>query len=239
MDRRNFISGFQARQTRAGLSYKDMVNNISASGDQNSKQRLLDLSWLKACSRDYKISADPADYIFAPVRAFAADIPNRNGHCFDTEDLVAFNVTAGRVTYRTFEGKPVLTNHVYDLPKANGAIVSASLIQDGPYLCPELIIAVDKTKNKEAYDRVASGEAEFSMGAIAEKFQCSVCKALFDLDSPCKHCNQTGLLNLWGEDRVLSYMIARMPNFIEHSLLLGEPPADPRALHRNMSIQKT
>jgi hypothetical protein len=76
------------------------------------------------------------------------------------------------------------------------------------------------------------------MGAMADRFQCSVCNAEFSGDKPCVHCRDQGLMrphDVKGK-QVLAYLIAKDFYYIEHSLLMDQPPADPRALHSNMSI---
>lgn len=230
---KTLVTGFNFRQTQPAQTLKQLRSRMTASVSST-----LNLDYLEACAPIYKISSNVDDYIFGTERALVADLSNRNGHEFDLEELLRFNIGGGCLNYKTFEGKPMLINHEYVLPKAIGVHIQSRLIQDGPYVAVELISACDTTKNKEAAEYYRSGECSFSMGALAGYFQCSVCGVNFEGDKPCVHCNDTGILrphNYNGKLK-LAYMRARDIEFIEHSLLIGEPPADPRALSGAMKI---
>lgn len=238
MKTRNYIKGDASGAIQTFGSYKNLFSRIEAAGkptDAAIYERLLDLSWLESCAPLYAVSPDPNDYVYAIVRALTGEIPNRNGHNFQLDTLLEFNPAEGRQCYRTFEGKPLLINHEYVLPKAAGVLIGSRLVQDGPYIVAEVVIGADKNKNPKAAMTVASGNASFSMGANANYFTCSVCGASFNLDKPCTHCDKNGLL-LPHSGNKLGYMNARGVGFLEHSLLIGEGPADPRALHSQMKI---
>lgn len=229
----HYITGFHFQQDAPALSYSAMMQRITA-----SESKSLDISYLAAASKHYHISNKVEDYVFANVRALATDIPNRNGHCFTLDDLMEFNVEYGCRTFETFKGRPILINHKYVLEQAVGFIADAQLVQEGPYVIVLLTIAIDKTKNKRATSMFMAGNCSFSMGAIAGFFECSACGKSFTLDKPCPHTGKRGLLKLHkinGESK-LGYLIAKNVHFIEHSLLMDQPPADPRALHSKQKV---
>ncbi|TPG60077.1 hypothetical protein [Ewingella americana] len=204
------------------------------------QKKLLDLSWLAAAASKYNISPDLNDYQFAKVRSLTLELPNRNGHNFSFKFLTEFCIESGCQFYRTFEGKPILVNHVYKLETAIGVNVMTSIVQDGPYLVIENIIAVDRTKNPVAADKLAAGEAKFSMGANAPAFICSVCnETITTLEKCCVHTKGSAILRPFydislneperSEKAQLAYLDVINPYFIELSYLDGQDPADPRA----------
>ncbi|EHM1384036.1 hypothetical protein KFS98_003523 [Salmonella enterica] len=250
MTKKNLIIGSTMSVEPINLPMKNAIQaamDVKIADPGRFQNKLMDLSWLSAAAPEYNISPNLSDYQFGRVRSLTAELPNRNGHNFQFKELVAFCIKSGSQYYRTFEGKPLLVNHEYVLPKAIGINVLTSLVQDGSYIVVENIIAVDRTKNPKAAEEVRLGKAKFSMGATAPAFECSICHEIItDLDKPCAHTKSTALLHPFfdiskdeperTQKAVLAYLNVKNPLFHELSYLDGQLPADPRAWSRDTSI---
>lgn len=250
MSKENLITGSAMSVEPIFLPAKNAIKaamDVKIADPGRFQQKLIDLSWLAAASREYNISPDLNDYQFGRVRSLTAELPNRNGHNFQFKELIGFCVKSGNQYYRTFEGKPLLVNHVYELPTSIGVNVLTSLIQDGPYIVIENIIAVDRTKHPVAAEKVKLGEAKFSMGATAPAFECSVCNEIItDLENPCTHTKASALLRPFyditlkeperSQKATLAYLNVIKPLFHELSYLEGQNPADPRAWSMDTAI---
>jgi hypothetical protein len=69
----------------------------------------IDVSWLKAASETYQISADPRDYVLVDIPIVTVDVPNRNLQAFPYEEVSYFDPLYGRMIYQSFDRKPCLT----------------------------------------------------------------------------------------------------------------------------------
>lgn len=159
--------------------------DVRDSGAQQLIGHQLDfVQWLPAAAREYVISANPLDYVLTPVLTIPSDLPNRNCVGFPLKELLKFNVEAGRLTYKTFIGKPVHIEHDNEDPrKAIGVIVDAVLRPTSSYGDGKMwrlfkLLAIDRTKNPELARKILARELNtYSMGAWVKSFSCSYCDA--------------------------------------------------------------
>ena len=144
---------------------------------------------LAAVAGKYVISSNPEDYVYVAVRALTADAPNENFDAFSEKELLSINADLGCRTYQTFNLKPHHVNHRSEDPtQARGVILDTHYNKKNAEHFPELLMAVDKTKDKRLAEGIASGELNsFSMGCTAEKTICSVCNK--EAYSPGEFCN--------------------------------------------------
>ncbi len=144
---------------------------------------------LAAVSSKYVISANPEDFVYVAVRALTADVPNENLDAFSEKELLSINADMGCRTYQTFNLKPHHINHRSEDPtQARGVILDSHYNTQNDEHFPEILIAVDKTKDARLAEGIASGELNsFSMGCTAERTICSVCDN--EANSPGEFCN--------------------------------------------------
>jgi hypothetical protein len=144
---------------------------------------------LKVVAETYCISGDPKDYIYVAVRALTANIPNENHDAFSETELLRFDKKFGCKVYQTFNMKPHHVNHRSADPKqARGVILDSHYNTKNDEHFPEILIAVDKTKDKKLAEGIASGDLSgFSMGCTADWTICSVCE--HTASSPAEFCN--------------------------------------------------
>lgn len=152
---------------------------------------------LDAVADTYRISRDPANYLFIPARANSADRPNENLDGWKREELLAFDPVLGRRIYSTYVLKPHFVNHNasrYQL--ARGVLLDAhyndvnkfmdderrSALRDSTGLdrendeFVEVLIAVDTTKDSSLAEAYKNGSVyRFSMGCDVEATECSAC----------------------------------------------------------------
>lgn len=157
---------------------------VRANMGDSSFQQVDFASWLPACSKEYKISADLMDYIFVPVITMPSTLPNRNGVGFPLRELLAFSCDEGRLGYQTFKGKRVHIEHKNENPhEAIGAIVDVALRPMAGYGQGKVfklleLLAIDRSKDPTYANLVLSGEYNtYSMGAWVERYTCSYCEA--------------------------------------------------------------
>jgi hypothetical protein len=144
---------------------------------------------LKAVAETYCISSDPKDYVYVAVRALTADVPNENHDAFSEKELLRFDSKFGCKVYQTFNMKPHHVNHRSADPKqARGVILDSHYNTKNAEHFPEILIAVDKTKDHKLAEGIASGDISgFSMGCTADWTICSVCD--HTASSPAEFCN--------------------------------------------------
>jgi len=215
-----FVKGEVALAQRLPRSH---VTVASADSLQVGRKPL-DISWLKLAAPAYKISPDINDYVLARVPVVTSDLPNRNLQAFSYEELVFFSPIFGRPTYKTFVGKPVHVEHQNEDPtQARGVIFDAVMVPVPRYQVYKVVIlvGVDRTKDPALAREVERGESAWSMGALVNNFQCSVCGAnvtqyLCDCMS---NVGKGGLV-----DRQLVYELCVDVNYIEVSAV--SDPAD-------------
>lgn len=144
---------------------------------------------LKVVAEAYQISANPEDYIYVAVRALTADLPNENHDAFSEKELLRFDPKFGCKVYQTFNMKPHHVNHRSADPKqARGVILDSYYNTKNAEHFPEILIAVDRTKDKKLAEGIAAGDITgFSMGCSASWTICSVCA--HTASSPAEFCN--------------------------------------------------
>lgn len=156
--------------------------------EQNSQQLVgqgLDFTqWLPHAAPEYVISPRVEDYLLTPVLTIPTNLPNRNCVGFPTRELMKFNVEAGRLSYKTFIGKPVHIEHDNEDPtKAIGVLVDAILKPTAGYGNGKMwrlfkLLAIDRTKNPDIARKILTRELNtYSMGAWVKSFACSYCEA--------------------------------------------------------------
>lgn len=144
----------------------------------------------------YKISRNPKDYLFTPVRANSVDVPNENGDGFDNEETLRFDPKIGRRVYQTYLLKPHHINHRADNPRmARGTIVDVHYNDSNPMppewrskyeasvgkpierdIFVEALLAIDTTKDPYLANGMRTGAIDsFSMGCECDKTICNVC----------------------------------------------------------------
>lgn len=150
----------------------------SVSGDAHT-EALDAYFWLPAASETLNISRNLKDYVIVPdVPTIVSDIPNTNGVAFPRDELFKWNHKAGRMSYKTFKGKPCYQEHDNtDLRKACGVILDCYLTK-----CPlgiglvQLVklLAIDRNKYPDLAKAVMNGEKNcYSMGAYFSGFEMS------------------------------------------------------------------
>jgi hypothetical protein len=190
----------------------------------------VDISWLPAASQAYKISPNIRDYVVAGVPYITSDFPNRNLQAFTQEEILKFRPNFGRVTYRTFVGKPTFQDHKNDDPlQAKGVNLDAIINYVPKYKVYKILVlsAFDRTKDPDLASAIANKEINtYSMGAWVELFTCSICGA--DANNPtCSHFTKIGKGNI-APGRQLVYQNCCGVEFFEGSSVSS--PADVTAV---------
>lgn len=194
------------------------TNRLVVASDTIKDRRIIDVSWLKVASSVYQISADIRDYVIPVVPIVTSDIPNRNLQAFTFAELSNFDWLKGQMIYQSFIGKMSSADHVNDNPLyAKGVIFDASLHYVPKYDVWKVVLlqGFDRTKDPDlAKDILKKKRTGYSMGALVDSFECSVCGK----DQDCS-CRKNSIV-----DGVLAYQMCRGVNFIEASSV--ESPAD-------------
>lgn len=158
---------------------KRLKLNPAATGGET---RDLDINaWLPLASVEYNISPDIRDYVIAPIPAMITSIPNTNGDCAETKDMLKFNVQQGRPAYKTFAGKPTFEEHANtDHTVAKGIILDSYLTKlpgyNGRYARLMMLLAFDRTRDPRIANSILNNTHNaFSMGMYYNSYQCSVC----------------------------------------------------------------
>ncbi len=188
----------------------------------------IDFGWLKQASYSYKISANIKDYLMVPVIGFYANVPNRNGHGFLLSDLTTFLPDTGRISYKTWIGKPVLHEHEghTEPSTAKGVVLDTFLKKDRNHWKMIAYLAIDRTKSVEIAERIMDRElTTYSVGAHVTSFDCSICSRNM---GSCTHLDTRK--PRWGSDIVqdgpnlqVAFAMARYPLGFEISIV--EQPA--------------
>jgi hypothetical protein len=157
-------------------------------------QREVDLDFLPAAAEAYHLSPNAEDYIIVSLPIVTADIPNRNLQCFALGEISTFDSMHGRMVYQTFLNKPCHVEHANEDPtKAKGVHLDASMQYVPKYGLWKINVLTmwDRTKDPKLVEQILSGERNgYSMGALVDAFQCSICGAADTITNPCKHMRQ-------------------------------------------------
>jgi hypothetical protein len=194
------VSFFKSAKTEI-LSFTDNLTNPSIISKSASIQKIASFyndnppvaediaSKLESVAESYSISTNPKDYVYVAVRALTADLPNENFDAFSEKELLRFEPKFGCKVYQTFKMKPHHVNHRSADPKqARGVILDAHYNTKNEKHFPEILIAVDKTKDKKLAEGIVSGDIPgFSMGCTADWTICAVCD--HKASSPADFCN--------------------------------------------------
>lgn len=190
----------------------------------------VDVSWLPAAAKAYKISPDIRDYVVAGVPYITSEFPNRNLQGFPSDEILRFRPRFGCVTYKTFIGKPTFRDHKNSDPlQAKGVNLDAVVSYVPKYNVYKIIVlsAFDRTKDPITAKAIARRESNtYSMGAWVEAFSCSCCGAPANRPS-CIHFNKYGKGGVTPE-RHLVYQRCFGIEFFEGSLV--QDPADLTAI---------
>jgi len=212
---------------------KTVVKANTLSNNTNSNiPSTIDVSWLPFAAGHYRISPDVKDYIVVRIPALTSDIPNRNMQGFMTKTLFEFDVQSACQRYKTFIGRPVCKNHNNkDLTLSQGVVIDAAVIPVPKYKVVKvmLLALIDRTKC-DLVPSILKNGGEYSMGALAGTFQCSVCGGVLgpgcDRTCRCYHSNYTDIRSYGGVyNGRLHFVMACDPIFGEISTL-SEAPAD-------------
>lgn len=188
----------------------------------------IEVSWLPFASEVYEVSANPKDYVIAPVPIVTCDIPNRNMDAFPFKEASRWNYLQGRITYQTFVGKPTCKDHDNQDPRrARGVHFDASLRrwEHNPKFWKITVLAgFDRTKDSNMVrDIVRGSRTGYSMGGLVDQTECAVCGDLSSGDAKCQCMTRAGKGGIVHGSLV--YDICKGINWIETSSL-GEDPAD-------------
>lgn len=181
---------------------------------QSVAKSMLDVDrWLPYAAEVYGTSRDMRDYIVVPTTIFLSEIPNSNMAAFTFDELSSWNSQAGRISYRTWKGKPTHEEHANQDPtQARGVIFDASL-KDVPNYVGNLYRTVllagwDRNRFPEVAARVAAGRHGYSMGCWVSDYRCSVCDASMR-QGECAHIHPKRGVKMMTAGNKLVYRIAR------------------------------
>lgn len=192
---------------------------------------------LSVVAETYHISSNPNDYIYVAVRALTADTPNENWDAFSEKELLRFEPKYGCRVYQTFNLKPHHVNHrSQDPTQARGVIIDSHYNTKNAEHFPEILVAVDKTKDKRLADGIASGEITgFSMGCDAEYTICNVCEG--KANTPNEFCNHIKFNKGKDFDGKIAFEWCEGVTFVEESSV--DDPADKNALTQEIILAST
>lgn len=172
----------------------------------------IDLSWLPFAAKTYHISPNIEDYVILNVPICPSDFPNRNGIGFPLQELIKFQPPPmNRQVFQAWTGCPSHLEHDNgDCTKAYGTVFDTTIRKingfgQGKHWKVTGLVGVDKTKFPDIAKEVLEGKIKtVSMGALAERFTCSVCgrDAQKNKFMNCSHVGSTEELN-W---RLVDYM---------------------------------
>ena len=189
---------------------------------------------LSVVAETYRISSNPNDYIYVAVRALTADIPNENWDAFAEKELLRFEPKYGCRVYQTFNLKPHHVNHrSQDPTQARGVILDSHYNTKNAEHFPEILVAVDKTKDKRLADGIASGEITgFSMGCDAEFTTCNVCEK--KANTPSEFCDHIKFYKGKDFEGKIAFEWCEGVTFVEESSV--DDPADKNALTQEIIL---
>jgi len=146
--------------------------------EQKSEWNLINPIVFNAVADCYKISRNPADYVYIVARAVAADEPNNNGDAFPEEELLRFTLATNSLVYQTFRNDPLHINHWADDPtRAKGFLPDVHYAATDPEdRHVKTLSAACRVKDPVFAEALRQGHINtFSMGAEVEYTTCSIC----------------------------------------------------------------
>lgn len=164
-------------QIRSVIPGQDEFRVRTAGFVRKARRNMLDNDFMLEISKQYDVSYDPKDYDYVIVRAVTANVPNNNGDCFTSSELLRPHLEAKCRVYRTFCYAPHHVNHRSDNPKdARGFVADAhynTSEDSNPFV--ECVVAVDRTKDPSWATAIRSKKIDnFSMGCVAAYTICSL-----------------------------------------------------------------
>ncbi len=167
---------------KASRTSKHIQMRSESLGLDSSEGVALDANtWLPACAKEYNISPDLRDYVLVPIPATITGIPNTNGDCFSTEQMLKFQPNHGMQSYKTFKGKPTHVEHVNkDYSIAKGVIFDSYLQPlrgfRGKHARLSLLLGFDRTRDPELCNNILTHKINtYSIGVMYTAFRCSIC----------------------------------------------------------------
>lgn len=186
--------------TQAMFSVGQVCGTPEMAADIAPMLRKLEVQdWLPAAAAVYNISKNIRDYVTVPVIIMPTDIPNRNSVAFPYEELMAFNPSEGRPSYKTWIGKPTFLEHANsDYTKAKGIIFDSRMVPmrgTKDALAKVICLCGFDTKADPVLANAIRNKqrTNYSMGAMIAQYECSVCGAVTDKrtggkrDTACGH----------------------------------------------------
>jgi len=236
------IYGAVVNSIRYASMYKEKVITAKVKGKKKEvvnvsklygKKKLIDVSWLKSASKKYEISPNLKDYVVEVVPVVTAEIPNINMQAFLLDTLTEFDPEHGCMRYKSFIGKPCFREHNNtDITQAKGVNLDATLVPFPKYKVAKVVVlsAFDRTKDTKLVKDIENRKRKnYSMGALASYFICSICGGKLGpgVVRTCV-CPNTDYTNLASYGRIirgkLHYILGGDPIFIENSSV--DTPAD-------------
>lgn len=181
----NIAEGNKITRLHSSASRKSNPFEVNAGAETNSLNftQPVDISWLAAASRTYKISDDISDFVLVDIPAVTvckAGMPNKNYQAFTTDEVLNYDPMMGMQTYKTFIGKGCHYEHNNKDPeKAKGVIFGSVMIPIPGYVIPMYKISIlagwDRTKDPILANAILNHERTgYSMGSIVKAFICSI-----------------------------------------------------------------
>jgi hypothetical protein len=155
-------------------------------------------TWLPFAAERYKISPHIEDYAIVCAPICPADIPNRNGIGFPLKELVKFREPPmNRQVFKAWAGCPIHLEHANDnYETAYGVVLDSNLTKVVGYGSGKIwkvmgLYAIDKNKHQDSIPQeIITGKINtYSMGAMADRFECSYCGAQITKFGGCNHIN--------------------------------------------------
>lgn len=225
----------QRARTRGGFE----VNAGSETKSPNFVNKV-DVSWLPAASKTYKISNDISDYILTDIPAVTvamSGMPNKNFQAFTNEEVLHYDPMLGMQVFKTFIGKGTHLEHDNKDPeKAKGVIFGSLLIPIVGYNQPMFKISIlagwDRTKDPDLVRAIMNRERTgYSMGSIVKAFVCAITGNVVTPDTG--RYRRGEIVRIQGEDK-LCYHLCTGSYFFEMSSV--ETPADVTAHGYNLGF---
>lgn len=148
--------------------------------------------WLPRAAEYHGLSKNINDYVLVPVPAMVTDLPNTNGDSVSLKEFTAWNDDQGRMTYKTWIGRPMYVEHQHKPEWVRGLILDTYL-RPTPFKDIYTLImlaALDRTRDPIRVERVLKRELNtYSMGMYYSAYGCSICGHLAGkgIGAPCAH----------------------------------------------------
>jgi len=203
------------RQPAIDMHAARKTGNLPAGVDGDAiRGAVMDVNdWLPFAAEAYNTSPKLDDYVVVPVTIFMTDLPNTNACGFPFEEMSRWNARAGRISYKTWRGKPTHVEHANKRPDQAYGVIFDSVMRPVETVVGNLHRVVllsgwDRTRDPKRAEQLMSTAAAFSMGAWVEEYECSACGAHLRRGG-CRHMHpKHGLLKQFDGDRLV-YRVAR------------------------------